>query len=91
VRSSDMGSTLLRQLVSESRSPTGQDDEAVTVDVTQSGNRLTVQADHIEVFFEVEGIDLLLNTDPSVAVWALLPWAMEEASTFTSIDTSTRE
>jgi hypothetical protein len=65
VRSSDMGSTLLRQLVSESRSPTGQGREAVTVDVTQSGNRLTVQADHIEVFFEVEGIDLRLNTDPS--------------------------
>jgi hypothetical protein len=37
---------------------------------------LTVQAD-IEVFFEVEGIDLRPNTDPSVAVWALLPWAME--------------
>jgi hypothetical protein len=62
-----MGSTLLRQLVSEGRSPTGQGGEAVTVDVTQSGNRLTVQADHIEVFFEVEDI----------AVWALLPWAME--------------
>jgi len=72
-----MGSVPLRRLVGENESPNGQAGEAVTVEVTQSENRLTIQADDVEVFFEVEGIDLLPHTDPSVAVWALLPWAME--------------
>jgi len=68
-----MGSTLLRQLVSESRSPTGQGGEAVTVDVTQSGNRLTVQADHIEVEVQAIHRDLrhkIVETDIASEPWA---------------------
>jgi len=80
VHSPNMGITLLRQRVGENRSPNGQAGKAVTVDVTQSGNRLTIQADHIEVFFAVEGIDLPPNTDPLASCLFLLSDLFEQGT-----------
>jgi hypothetical protein len=52
--------------------------ESVAFDVTQDGNRIAIQADGIDIFFAVEGVGLPPTVDPSFAVWALLPMAMEE-------------
>ena len=50
--------------------------ETVTFDVVQTGNTLKVDGCDIHLSFAVQGVDLP-EVDPSFAVWALLPRAME--------------
>ncbi len=51
--------------------------QTVSFDVSQDGNRVEVKGDGIDFFFDVEGVSLPPQADPSFAVWALLPCAME--------------
>jgi hypothetical protein len=50
----------------------------VSVDVSQDGSRIDVKGDGVDLFFEVEGVNLPPNADPSFSLWALLPGAMED-------------
>jgi hypothetical protein len=52
--------------------------ETIAFEVTQDANRITINGDDIELYFAVDGITLPAAVDPSFAVWALLPRAMEE-------------
>jgi hypothetical protein len=52
--------------------------QTVLFNLSQDGNRIDLKGDGLELFFEVEGANLPPNADPSFAVWALLPCAMEE-------------
>lgn len=52
--------------------------ETISVDVVQEGNRIDIRADGIDLYFAVEGISLPPKAEPTFAIWALLPWAMEE-------------
>lgn len=52
--------------------------ETVRFDLKQDGNRVALRADGVEIYFVVEGIELVPNVDASFAVWALLPMAMQE-------------
>lgn len=59
--------------------PVGQ---TIAFDITQDGNDVTIRGDGIDLRFGVEGITLPPQADPSFAVWALLPRAMQEGFNF---------
>ena len=52
--------------------------ETVSVDVTQDGNRVSVEGDGINISYSVEGVTLPPGIDASFVAWGLLPAAMEE-------------
>jgi hypothetical protein len=56
--------------------------QTIAFDVTQNGNEISIHAAGIDIFFAVEGLALPTKTDPSFAVWGLLPLAMEEGFNF---------
>ena len=52
--------------------------QSIEISVAQDGNRFSIRGDGIDIYFSVEGPSLPSGTDPSFAVWGLLPRAMEE-------------
>ena len=77
----DNGSTLrnfFAKLGPKKAPVTRRQGETVAFKVTQTGNVVIIEGDRIRIDFAVEGIQLPPQVDPSFAVWALLPRAMEE-------------